>query len=121
MCSKLNIAQNISTAYHLQTDSQLEWANAHVEQYIYIYGNTEQDDWASLLPLTQYVHNSWENSTTGYTPFELLIGHTPKIHVSHEVTVVPEVEKRQEWLEHVRRQAQAAIKNAQKVLMTRAE
>jgi hypothetical protein len=58
--------------------------------------------------MAQYVHNSWENSTTGYTPFELLIGHTPGVHISHEVTAVPEVDKQQEWLEHVQWQAQAA-------------
>jgi Chromo (CHRromatin Organisation MOdifier) domain len=71
--------------------------------------------------MAQYIHNSWENSTTGYTPFELLIGHTPGIHVSHEVMAVPEVDKWQEWLEHIWRRAQAAIKNAQKVLITRTE
>jgi hypothetical protein len=101
VCSKLNIAQNISMAYHPQTDGQSEQANARVEQYIRIYGNMEQDNWASLLPLAQYVHNSWENSTIGYTPFKLLIGHMPVVHTSHDATTVPEVEKWKEWLEHV--------------------
>jgi Chromo (CHRromatin Organisation MOdifier) domain len=72
-------------------------------------------------PLAQYVHNSWENATTGYTPFQLLISHMPTIHISHEMMTVPEVEKWKEWLDHVQRQAQAAIRNAQKVLITRAE
>jgi Integrase core domain len=34
VCSQLNIKQNISTAYHPQTDGQSEWANARVEQYL---------------------------------------------------------------------------------------
>ena len=51
VCDKLSITQNISTAYHPQMDGQSEWANAQVEQYICIYSNTEQDNWASLLPL----------------------------------------------------------------------
>jgi hypothetical protein len=57
VCAQLNIKQNISTVYHPQTDGQLEWANAQVEQYLRIYRNTEQDDWVNLLPLAQYVHN----------------------------------------------------------------
>jgi hypothetical protein len=61
----------------------------------------ERNNWALLLPLVQYVHNSWENAMTGYTPFELLISHTPGVHASREVMAVPEVEKRQEWLEHI--------------------
>jgi hypothetical protein len=76
-----------------------------VEQYLQIYGNAEQDDWLALLPLAQYIHNSWENASTGYTPFELLLGHTPSIHPSHERTPVPAVEQRREWLEHAQKRA----------------
>jgi YD repeat-containing protein len=51
----------------------------------------EQNDWVNLLPLAQYVHNSWINTSMGYTPFDLLIGHTPTMNVSHDTTNVPEV------------------------------
>ena len=91
ICAQLNIKQNISTAYHPQTDGQSERANARLEQYLRIYGNAEQDDWVALLPMAQYVHNSWINTSTGYTPFDLLIGHTPTMNVSTDVTNVPEV------------------------------
>jgi Integrase zinc binding domain len=113
VCAQLNIKQNISTAYHLQTDGQSEWANAQLEQYLRIYGNAEQDDWVTLLPMAQYVHNLWINTSTGYTPFDLLIGHTPMMNVSTDVTNVPEVSQRKEWLEQARQRAQAAIRNAQ--------
>jgi hypothetical protein len=102
VCAQLNIRQNISTAYHPQTDGQSERANACMEQYLRIYGNVEQDDWVHLLPLAQYVHNSWTNASMGYTPFELLIGHTPMLTVRHVKTNVPEVACRKEWLEHAR-------------------
>jgi Integrase zinc binding domain len=58
ICMQLSICQNISTAYHPQMDGQLERANVHIEQYLCIYRNMEQDDWVHLLLLTQYVHNS---------------------------------------------------------------
>jgi Integrase zinc binding domain len=91
VCTQLNIRQNISTAYHPQTDGQLERANARLEQYLHIYGNAEQDDWVELLPMAQYVHNLWINTSTGYTPFDFLIGHTPTVNVSTDITNVPEV------------------------------
>jgi hypothetical protein len=105
VCAQLNIKQNISTAYHPQTDRQSEQANARVEQYLRIYGNAEQDDWVNLLPMVQYVHNSWINTSTGYTPFDLLIGHTPIMNVSTNVMNVPEVAQRKEWLEQARQHA----------------
>jgi hypothetical protein len=70
-----------------------------LEQYLRIYGNAEQNDWAPLLPMAQYMHNSWINTSTGYTPFDLLIGHMPMVNVSTDVTNVPEVAQRKEWLE----------------------
>jgi hypothetical protein len=80
-----------------------------VEQYLRIYGNAEQDNWVNLLPMVQYVHNSWINMSTGYTPFDLLIGHMPTMNVLTDVTNVPEVAQRKEWLEQARQHAQAAI------------
>src|SRR6201986_3953046 len=69
--------------------------------------------------MAQYVHNSWPNATTGYTPFELLFGHTPTIHVTSRATDVPAIEKRGKWLQQLRERAQAAIKNAQRILICR--
>jgi len=37
----LDIMQNISTAYHPQTNEQLEQANQWLEQYLQIYGNAQ--------------------------------------------------------------------------------
>jgi hypothetical protein len=105
----LNIKQNISTAYHPQTDGQSEQANARVEQYLCIYRNMEQDDWVNLLPMAQYVHNLWINTSMGYMLFDLLISHTPTMHVLTDVTNVPEVARQKEWLEQAQQRAQAAI------------
>jgi hypothetical protein len=119
VCAQLNVKQNISTAYHPQTDGQLEQANGRLEQYLRIYRNVEQDDWVTLLPMAQYVHNSWINTSTGYTPFDLLIGHTPTMNVSTDVTNVPEVTRRREWLEQAQQRAQAVIQNAQRLIEQR--
>jgi hypothetical protein len=74
LCAKLGIKQNLSTAYHPQTNGQSERTNQWLEQYLRIFGNYSQNDWANWLPLAQYIHNSWMNETTKQTPFNLLIG-----------------------------------------------
>jgi transposase InsO family protein len=80
LCEKLGIKQNLSTAYHPQTDGQSERTNQWLEQYLRIFGNYSQNDWANWLPLAQYIHNLWMNETTKQTPFNLLIGGLPVSH-----------------------------------------
>ena len=99
LCLTLGINQNLSTAYHPQTDGQSERANQRVKQYLRIYGNEEKNDWVKLLPLAQYTHNMWMNESTKATPFELLIGHTPTMEVQETGISVPEIERRKAWLE----------------------
>jgi hypothetical protein len=109
LCSILKIDQNLSTAYHPQTDGQSERANQQVEQYLRIYGNNETNDWSELLPMAQYMHNTWKNESTQATPFKLLIGHTPMIQIEEKDLAVPEITRRKEWLERGRLRAQAAL------------
>ena len=106
LCQMLGITQNLSTAYHPQTDGQSERTNQWLEQYLQIYGNHQQNNWADWLPMAQYVYNSWPSATTGKTPFELLMGHMPTLPDQSMPTDVPSLEDRQSTLEHVREQAQ---------------
>ena len=85
-------------AYHPQMDGQFKHVNQSVEQYLQIYGNEEQNDWVNLLPLAQFIHNSWMNKSTGVTPFKLLIGHTPLIQVQEKDLSIPKLTQQKEWL-----------------------
>jgi Integrase zinc binding domain/Chromo (CHRromatin Organisation MOdifier) domain len=119
LCRILSIDQNISTAYHPQTDGQSERTNQWLEQYLHIYGNFQQDDWVSWLPIAQFVHNSWPNETTKQTPFELLIGHTPTIGPIKTGGKIPDVDWCKEQLWEKRNQARTAIQKAQAFLQKR--
>jgi hypothetical protein len=119
LCKQLKIDQNLSTAYHPQTDGQSKRANQRVKQYLQIYGNDEKNDWVDLLPLAQFTHNTWVNESTKTSPFEILIGHTPTIFERKQDTNVPEVAQRKGWLERGRLQAQATLRNAQRMLQLR--
>jgi hypothetical protein len=121
LCKLLRIMQNISTAYHPQTDGQSEHANQHIEQYLQIYSNDERDDWVLLLPLAQYIHNTWKNESMNHTPFELLLGHTSTFQMEDQDITLPSLSERKEWLERNRLRAQASIRNSQCLLTTRME
>ena len=64
LCTILGIKQNLSSTYHPQTDGLAERTNQWVEQYLCIFGNELQNDWAEQLPMAQFVHNSWPHEVT---------------------------------------------------------
>jgi hypothetical protein len=68
----LEIAQNLSTVFHPQTDGLSERKNQWIEQYLRLIC-TNQDDWARWLPMATAVHNNARNATTGFSPNTLLL------------------------------------------------
>ena len=112
---QLGITKNMSTTYHLQTDRQSEQTNQWVEQYLQIFGNTIQIDWANWLPLAQYTHNSWVNKSTKQIPFKLLIGGLLSGH--HQIsTNALTNESWEEQLRDIHNKANRALKHAQWLL-----
>ena len=75
LTTKLSIGQNISTAFHPQTDGLTEHKNQWVEQYLCLYTSARQDNWDAWLPITMFIHNRWPNATTKCSPHELLLGY----------------------------------------------
>ena len=58
LCDALGVQQNMSTAYHPQTDGQSERTNQMMEDLLRIFSNYQQDNWADWLPVVQYIINS---------------------------------------------------------------
>jgi Integrase zinc binding domain/Chromo (CHRromatin Organisation MOdifier) domain len=117
LCHLLDIKQNISTAYHPQTDGQSECSNQWLEQYVRIYTNYQQTDWTAWLPLVQYVHNSWMSSTMKKMPFNLLMGYTPRLHISTSQSQIPEATNRRNQLLMACTMALMAIRNMQQMIL----
>jgi transposase InsO family protein len=116
LCRLLQIDQNISTAYHPQTDGQSERTNQWLEQYLRIFTNFQQNDWVSWLPLAQYAHNSWPNATTKKAPFELIMGHIPHVHQTTCTSTSPSAETRLQNVTEVQQQVAEAIRQSQELI-----
>jgi len=113
LCWLLSIKQNISTAYHPQTDGASERTNQTLKQYLHVFCSAQQNNWHAWLPLTQYTKNSWPSATTKKTPFDLLIGYTPQIHQPTRKTDIPSIQQRITKIEEARKAAQEAQRKAQ--------
>jgi len=58
VCQLLKIVQRVFTAYHSKTDRATEWMNQNVKLYICMFFNYSQNNWASLLLMTELVINN---------------------------------------------------------------
>ena len=101
LCCILGIAQNLSTAYHPQTDGQSERTNQTMEGLPRIFCNCQANDWAEWLSVVQYIINSRPSSTTKRAPYELWMGHIPRAHQAVKDLKVPNLVERQRTLETV--------------------
>lgn len=75
----LNMKLNFSTAFHPQSDRQMEWTNQTLEQYLRIYCNYKQDNWHDLLPLAEFAYNNSTHSGTRLSPFFANYGYHPSM------------------------------------------
>jgi len=111
ICQVLGIEQNLSTAYHPETNAQVEWINHEVAQYLRMYVNYHQDDWSEWLPLAQFALNNHASTSTGESPFYLNHGRHPHMPHIRDVRVKKEgVVQFGERLRWVSKEAEEAMK-----------
>ena len=65
----LGIDQRMSTAYHPQTEGQVESLNGWLETYLRMYISHRQDDWMDYLHKAQFAWNNHYHLSIGTTPF----------------------------------------------------
>ncbi len=115
LCRNLRIRQNISTTYHPQMDGQSKRTNQWLEQYLRIFGNEAQTDWAKWLLLAQYTHNAWPSATTRKAPFKLIMGHVPYAHIGKTHSLALAINSRLTQTRAMRQVAQQAIMHVQQL------
>lgn len=67
-----------NTAYHPQTNGALERFHATLRDHIRMYHNRRLKNWDKIIPFAVICHNTSVNSSTNYTPHELLFGYKPR-------------------------------------------
>ena len=105
---KLGIQQNLSTAFHPQTDGLSERKNQWIEQYLQTITASHPEDWSYWVSVASAVHNNWINSTTGLSPNLVLFGYSPCLAPSEAIKMDNEaVEK---WVKQMIEAWDRAIK-----------
>jgi hypothetical protein len=80
LCWLAGVQQELSTAYHPQTDGQTEHVNQELEGYLRQWVNYRQDNWDELLPIAEFSYNNKKvHSSTQQTPFMVDMGRNPRM------------------------------------------
>ena len=115
--SKLGVKSTMSTAFHPQMDSKMEHVNQELEQYLWVFRNFQQDNWAEFIPFMEFAHNARQHSATGRSPFKIWYGFQPEfLPPVNFTTKIPAVEERLRTLDQICTEVTAALKVAAEVM-----
>lgn len=98
--SHLNILPAPSTAFHPQTDGQVERINALLEDYLRHFVSDEQSDWVSWLPLAEFSYNNTPSASTKFSPFFVQQGFHPRFNSLVASSGIPSADG---FVEHLQR------------------
>jgi len=79
VCCLMSIDHRLSTAFYPQTNGQTERQNWTMEQYLRAFSNYEQDNWAELIPLSEFGYNNSVHASTRMIPFLAMYHHNPEM------------------------------------------
>ena len=75
----LGIETKLSTAYHLEIDRQMERTNQELEQYLRMYINYRQNNWAEWLAMAEFAFNNKIHTATKSSPFQINYRREPRM------------------------------------------
>ena len=81
LAHRLEMKLHFTSGYHPEADGQTKHTNQTLEQFLGIYCNYQQSDWARLLPLAEFTYNSTPSATTELSPFFANKGYYPKSQI----------------------------------------
>jgi len=81
--SLLRVSLHLSSAYHPQNDGQTEVINRCLEGYLRCMTGEKPAEWMLWLPLAEWWYNSNWHSSIGVTPFEVVHGQPPSLHIPY--------------------------------------
>jgi len=110
----LGIEMRLSTAFHPQTDGQMERMNQELEQYLWFFVEHRQRDWPEWLASAEFVVNNKIHTATKVSPFMANYGR--ELRMGGDIRKKKKVESATEFVERMKKvyeKAGAALRKTQ--------
>ena len=122
VCDTLNVRQAFTSAYHPQTNGQVERFNRTLVASLKCYCSEHGRDWDQFIHAIAYGYNCTVHRATGYTPFDLMLTYPPphlalqsSEEVDHSDLSVTQAKQRLlTRLKHLMRTSGKALNDAQR-------
>ena len=106
----LEIKSKLSTAFHPQTDGQMERVNQELEQYLRMFINHRQEQWPEWLGTTEFAYNNKMYLSMQMTPFKANYGQDSRMGFEGRKKGKYEgVEKFVEKMKEIQKETKAAL------------
>jgi len=110
----LEIQTKLSTAYHPQTNGQMERINQELEQYLRVFINHRQEQWLDWLGIAEFMYNNKIHVATKILPFKVNYGQDPRMGFEgRRKRKYKAVGKFVERMKKIQEEAKAALGKAQ--------
>jgi len=118
----LGIETKLSTAYHPETDRQMERTNQELEQYLRMYVNHRQNNWAKWLATAEFAFNNKVHTATKMSPFQVNYGR--KLRMGFDIRKKEWNEKAEEFVKEMKErheEARTALVKSQEEMKRQAD
>jgi len=110
----LGIQTKLLTAYHPQTDGQMERINQELEQYLRVFIDHRQEQWPDWLGTAEFAYNNKIHTATKISPFKANYGQNPRMGFEEKRKGKYEVAgKFVERMKKIQKEAKAALGKVQ--------
>ena len=97
----LGIKTKLSTAFHLQTDRQIERMNQELEQYLRFFVEHRQKDWLEWLAIAEFAMNNKVHMATKVSPF--MTNYRKEVRMGEDIRKKGKVESMTEFIERMKK------------------
>ena len=118
----LGIETKLSMAYHPETDGQMERGNQELEQYLRMYINHRQNNWAEWLATAEFAFNNKVYMATKSSPFQVNYEREPRI--GFDIRKKGKNEKAEEFareMKEIHEEARVALVRSQEKMKRQAD